>query len=106
MAAGVPLVAAGVGGVPDIVTAEEAILVPPEDPDRLAAALDDALHDPGRARRRAEAARRRLDAQFAAGPWLAAYEAVYGLAVEGRASRGAVAARRVRERRDARAGPS
>jgi glycosyltransferase involved in cell wall biosynthesis len=84
MAAGVPLVAAAVGGVPDIVTAEEAILVPPENPDRLAAALDDALHDPGRARRRADAARRRLDAQFAAGPWLAAYEALYRLAMAGR----------------------
>lgn len=34
MAAGVPLVATAVGGVPDVATVDEAILVPPEEPDR------------------------------------------------------------------------
>jgi glycosyltransferase involved in cell wall biosynthesis len=77
MAAGVPLVAAAVGGVPDVVTADEAILVPAEEPARLAAALDDVLAHPSHAQRRADAARLRLDARFAAGPWLAAYDAIY-----------------------------
>jgi glycosyltransferase involved in cell wall biosynthesis len=85
MAAGVPLVAAAVGGVPDVVTADEAILVPPEEPEQLASALQQALGDPDRARQRASAASRRLGARFAAGPWLAAYEAVYRLATGGRA---------------------
>jgi glycosyltransferase involved in cell wall biosynthesis len=84
MAAGVPLVAAAVGGVPDVVTADEAVLVPPEEAASLAAALDEALRDSGGARRRAEAARRRLDERFAAPPWLAAYEAIYRSVAEGR----------------------
>ncbi|HEX8246508.1 MAG TPA: glycosyltransferase, partial [Longimicrobium sp.] len=39
MAAGVPVVAASVGGVPDAVSSAEALLVPPEDPRALAAAV-------------------------------------------------------------------
>jgi glycosyltransferase involved in cell wall biosynthesis len=84
MAAGVPLVATAVGGVPEVVTAAEATLVPSDAPARLAAALDDAWRDPDGARRRADAARRRLDGQFAAGPWLDAYAAIYRTAAEGR----------------------
>jgi len=77
MAAGVPIVASAVGGVPDVLTRTEAILVPSEDPRALAAAIRDVLGDPGRARERAAAARRRLEGEFAAGPWLERYEALY-----------------------------
>lgn len=77
MAAGVPIVATAVGGVPDVVTPHEAWLVPPEDAEALAAAVRRARCDPHDARRRAAAAQRRLDAGFALGPWLDAYEAVY-----------------------------
>ncbi len=77
MQAGVPIVATSVGGIPDIVGPEEAWLVASEDPDALAAAVR-ALHsDPAGARRRVDASRRRLDADFAPGPWLDAHERVY-----------------------------
>lgn len=77
MAAGVPIVATRVGGVPDVVTEAEARLVPPEDPSALAAAIRAVTDDPEATRRRVEAARRRLEEEFAPDPWLAQYESLY-----------------------------
>jgi glycosyltransferase involved in cell wall biosynthesis len=77
MAAGVPVVATAVGGVPDVVSPMEAILVSPDDPADLAAAVRDILNNPGAARVRAIAARQRLEREFAAQPWLERYETLY-----------------------------
>jgi len=86
MAAGVPVVTTAVGGVPDVVSDTEALLVPPNDPAALAAAISAVLGDPAGARRRAEAARRRLEEKFRLGPWLERYESLYRtLAAGGRA---------------------
>ena len=86
MAAGVPLVVPTVGGIPDVVSAVEALLVPPEQPAALAAALASLFDDRLAGARRAAAARIRLDARFAEGPWLARYDEVYGVALERAAS--------------------
>jgi glycosyltransferase involved in cell wall biosynthesis len=77
MAAGVPVVVAAVGGVPDVVGDGEAALVPPDDPRALAAALRRVLADPASAGARTAAAGRRLATQFAVDPWLDRYEQVY-----------------------------
>ena len=77
IAAGVPVVATTVGGVPDVVSAAEALLVPSDDPASLAAALRDTLANPDAAAVRARAAQRRLEREFAAQPWLARYETLY-----------------------------
>jgi glycosyltransferase involved in cell wall biosynthesis len=77
MASEVPIVATAVGGVPDVVSTSEAALVPREDPRALAAAIRGALADPGAARRRAEAARTRLQEHFSIRPWLDAHERMY-----------------------------
>jgi glycosyltransferase involved in cell wall biosynthesis len=77
MAAGVPVVATRVGGVPDVVGDAEALLVPPDDAAALAAAVRAVLADPAAAHARAIAARRRLATDFAVDPWLDRYEAVY-----------------------------
>lgn len=77
MAAGVPVVATAVGGVPDVVSEREAWLVPPEDPVTLALAINAALADLGRRRTRADAARERLDREFGVQPWLGRYETIY-----------------------------
>ncbi len=77
MAAGVPVVATRVGGVPDVVSDREAVLVPPEDPAALAEAVRQVLRDPASAAVRAAAARERVASVFAVEPWLARYEALY-----------------------------
>lgn len=77
MAAEVPIIAADVGGVPDVVSPKEALLVPPQDPGAVAAALQDVLQHPAPAGRRTVAARARLERQFGLTPWLGRYETVY-----------------------------
>ena len=77
MSAHVPVVTTRVGGIPDVVSEKEAWLVDAENPAALAAAIDAACDDPAEARRRARAARERLDADFASGPWLARYDIIY-----------------------------
>ena len=77
MAARVPIVATAVGGVPDVVTAGEAVLVPSDDAMALAAAIDGVLASPGAAAARAAAAADRLARVYSAGAWLDRYEEVY-----------------------------
>ena len=77
MAASVPVVAAAVGGVPDVVGDAGAVLVPADRPDALADAILQVRSDPASAGRRAATARRRLDDRFGEGPWLDAYERLY-----------------------------
>lgn len=76
-AAGVPIVASRVGGVPSMFPEGEVLLVPPDDPGALAAAIDSVRSDPHGARERALAARRRLERDFAPRPWLERYEELY-----------------------------
>jgi glycosyltransferase involved in cell wall biosynthesis len=65
MAAGRPVVATPVGGTPEVVSdGETGLLVPPRDPEALAAALRRVLEDRGLAERLAAAGRRRVDERF------------------------------------------
>lgn len=75
MAAGVPVIATQVGGVPDVVSETEAILVPAADPVALARAMDAATEPDQGAR--AEAASRRVETTFGLDGWLDAYESLY-----------------------------
>lgn len=77
MEAGAPVVATAVGGVPDVVSPAEALLVPPEAPAALAEAVRGVWRDPAAAAERARAARARLYTVFGAGPWLDRYEEIY-----------------------------
>ena len=54
--AGVPIVATRVGGTPELTGEDAALLVPPGDPDRLAAAIRTVLADPALAARMRQAA--------------------------------------------------
>jgi glycosyltransferase involved in cell wall biosynthesis len=80
MAVGVPIVATRVGGVPDVVSDAEAMLVPSERPDAIATALRTIREDSVGARRRADAARHRLQSNFGFDAWLAAVDSVYAAA--------------------------
>lgn len=65
MAAGRPIVATAVGGTPDLITDRvHGWLVPPEDPERLASAIDTMLRNPTSAAEMARSARDRTEAQF------------------------------------------
>jgi glycosyltransferase involved in cell wall biosynthesis len=77
MEASVPIIATSVGGVPDVLSADEAILVPPEDEEALASAIRWMRTDPEAARQRVGRARERLLRDFALGPWLDRYELFY-----------------------------
>ncbi len=86
MAAGVPVVASAVGGVPDVVSNMEAHLVRAGDAHELAQAIRDVHDRPAAAAARAIAARRRLDCNFGVAPWLDEYRDLY---VTAAAARGA-----------------
>jgi L-malate glycosyltransferase len=84
MAAGVPVVASAVGGIPDQVRhGVEGILVPPDDPDALAGALGALLGDPAHAHRLGEAGRRRTENEFSHEALVRRIEAVYRAALGG-----------------------
>jgi glycosyltransferase involved in cell wall biosynthesis len=77
MRANVPIVATQVGGVPEMLDETEALLVPSEQPAALAKAIESVREDAPSAARRAQAARARLERDFAVEPWVRRYEAVY-----------------------------
>ncbi len=77
MAARCPAVVTAVGGVPDVVSPREALLVPPDDPEALARALLQIRADPTSAARRSAAAADRLGTDFATEGWVRRYEEVY-----------------------------
>jgi glycosyltransferase involved in cell wall biosynthesis len=88
LAAGVPVVATAVGGVPEIVTPEVGVLVaPPPRPDVLAAAVVDLLGDEPTRRRAGAAARRRFDAAFSLPHWGRELRALYDAVLAERVSR-------------------
>lgn len=65
MAIGLPVVASAVGGLTEVVEdGVTGVLVPPEDPEALAAAVAGLLRDPGRARRMGAAGRARVAERF------------------------------------------
>ncbi|HEY4128759.1 MAG TPA: glycosyltransferase [Gammaproteobacteria bacterium] len=65
MAAGVPVVASRVGGTPEVIEDDEhGLLVPPSDPEALAAAISRVLGDPSLAAKLGANGRRRVIAEF------------------------------------------
>lgn len=77
MHAGIPIIAAAVGGVPDMLGEQEALLVAPESPRAIARALEELRAHADGAARRARAARERLERQFAMPAWIDAVRSVY-----------------------------
>jgi glycosyltransferase involved in cell wall biosynthesis len=78
-AAGVPVVATPVGGIPENVRdGETGLLVPPRDPVALAGAINELLDDPRRARELAERARPRVFERYSLERMVARTLALYG----------------------------
>jgi glycosyltransferase involved in cell wall biosynthesis len=77
MYSGVPIVCTAVGGVPDVVSSDEAILVSPEQPTMIARALDAILTDPVAAKRRSSVAKERVVRDFGPEKWIAEIYRIY-----------------------------
>lgn len=77
MATRTPIVAASVGGVPDVLDGGEALLVPAEAPPALAQAIGRVHDDRTSAQDRAARAEARLHTTFGLEPWLERYDAIY-----------------------------
>ena len=77
MNAGLPIVATRVGGVPDVLRREDALLVEPDDPASLASAIRETMRNPEGARARAASARARLTTHYAVAPWVERHTTIY-----------------------------
>jgi glycosyltransferase involved in cell wall biosynthesis len=82
LAAGRPIIATAVGGIPEIVTPEGGVLIEPRDPLALAAAIDRVADDPDARRWMGKHNRERFETEFRADIWArklrALYESVLG----------------------------
>jgi len=77
MAAGVPIVATAVGGVPHVLSSDAAALVAAEQPAALASAIRAVHRSADVAQWRARAARARLESAYGVAPWIERYIAIY-----------------------------
>lgn len=77
MAAGLPVVASDVGGVPEIVSEGCGLLVAPDDPQALATAIQALVDDPSARAGMGAAARQRFDTEFAASIWVGRLRRLY-----------------------------
>jgi glycosyltransferase involved in cell wall biosynthesis len=82
MAAGLPAVATEVGGIPEVVTPQTGILVPPHDPPALADAALQLLSDPVRMFESGQAAKRRAEEVFSTAAMEEATDQVYRKLIE------------------------
>lgn len=77
MAAGLPVVASAVGGVPELVDSETGLLVPAGDAPELARAIDRLLRDSELRERLGAAGRARVEDQFGLDSWRRAHVTLY-----------------------------
>jgi glycosyltransferase involved in cell wall biosynthesis len=78
MAAGLPVVASGVGGLLELVeSGRTGVLVAPDDPRALADAIEDLVNDPSRARSLGDAARRTIAEHYSFERMVHAFEDLY-----------------------------
>jgi glycosyltransferase involved in cell wall biosynthesis len=87
MNAGIPIIATSVGGVPDVVSGDHALLVPAVQPFAIAQALTRLRADPTGAAERARAAKARLES-FDYSNWIAKVNQVYARVLENHAEDG------------------
>jgi len=83
-AAGLPMLATNVGGIPEIFGPHGDRLLPPGDAGKLAEAIRKAVADPAGIRASAQALRDRVRAEFSAEAMVAAVLAAYHVAVDHR----------------------
>ena len=89
MAAGLPVVASAVGGLLDLIDhGRTGLLVPPTDPERLAATLRSLIDDPARAASIGDAARAEVHQRYSFDRMIASFEDLYESGLQRRVSAG------------------
>lgn len=84
MMAGLPIVATAVGDIPNVVTQETGVVVPPHEPARLAAALEELLRNPSRRREMGKAARHRALEEYSVDVWMDRHVELYDEVIRSR----------------------
>ncbi len=84
LACGRPAVASDVGGIPEVVTRETGVLVPPGDVERFATAVTALARDPAGRGRLGAAARARFESEFEADIWARRLRRLYEEVIAGR----------------------
>ncbi len=77
MMAGLPVVATSVGDIPNVVTKETGVVVPPHHPEMLADALEDLLKNPKKREAMGQAAYRRAMDEYSVDAWMKKHLALY-----------------------------
>jgi glycosyltransferase involved in cell wall biosynthesis len=77
MMAGLPIVATSVGDIPNVVTGETGVIVPPHQPEMLAAALEELLTDAERRQNMGKAARERALQEYSVDVWMKRHLQLY-----------------------------
>jgi glycosyltransferase involved in cell wall biosynthesis len=77
MMAGLPVVATSVGDVPNVVTNETGVVVPPHHPEELAAALEELLKNPEKRQAMGKAAQQRALREYSVDAWMKKHVALY-----------------------------
>jgi glycosyltransferase involved in cell wall biosynthesis len=88
MMAGLPVVATSVGDIPNVVTQDTGVIVPPHQPAKLAAALEELLTNPEKRQAMGQAAQQRARNEYSVDAWMKKYLALYQdvLAASGRST--------------------
>jgi len=77
MMAGLPVVATSVGDIPNVVTRDAGVIVPPHRPEKLAAALEDLLKNPEKRKAMGKAAQERAWNEYSVDAWMKKHIALY-----------------------------
>jgi glycosyltransferase involved in cell wall biosynthesis len=89
-AAGIPAVGSAIGGIPEVIAdGETGLLVKPDDPSDLAAAIEAVITDPAAAAVRARAARKLVEGRFSHVAAVSRLLTLYDEVLAGRSRRGA-----------------
>jgi glycosyltransferase involved in cell wall biosynthesis len=77
MMAGLPVVATAVGDIPNVVTRDTGVIVPPHRPEMLAAALEELLTNPNKRQEMGKAARDRAVQEYSVDVWMKRHVKLY-----------------------------